>query len=344
MTTNDVVVRDILDELRQLGEVGRVRTLHARGLTDAALRHALAAGIVTRPRHGWVASLRADTDQLRAIALGARIGCASALRRFGVWAGTDPSLHLHVPRTASRVRSKAATAPTGLPHAISRSSPSNAAIGTAGVWHPSVPVRKRSGRKVWLASDAAPRVHWAIDDAPRDALDWIVSPQAALASAVRCMEVEHAAAAIDSALHEGMLTRRQLDAVLASVPSSCASLVDEFTGVPESGVESVFVRRMSNAGFRVQPQVDLAGHGRYDGLLDDCVLFEVDGRGFHSGAAEFFADRDRSLVGQAFGIPVVRPSAKHVLDDWPTTFAAVTRTVADAKIVRRHRGLPPVTD
>ena len=347
---------DILDELSQLGQVARVGTLRRRGFTDAALRAALTAGIVTRPRHGWVATRRADPDQLRAIAHGARIGCFSALRRFGVWAGTDLTLQLQVPHTASRVPRPTAPEPAPptpprpptpppplLRRAVAESpAPKKSVVDNAGVWHPSVPKYKRGKRKVRLASDAAPRVHWAVELVPRAALDWIVSPQEALAEAVRCMDAEHAAAAIDSALHERMLSRRQVDTVLASVHRT--SLVDGFTGAPESGVESLFVRRMAGAGFRVQPQVNLVGHGRYDGLLDGCVLFEVDGRGFHSGADEFFADRDRSLIGQAFGVPVVRPSAQHVLEEWPMTFAAVARTVADAKIVRQYRGLPPVID
>jgi hypothetical protein len=184
-------------------------------------------------------------------------------------------------------------------------------------------------------------VHWARELSPRQALDWIVSPQTALAAALRCMDAEHASAAIDSVLRERVLTRRQVDALMASLPNRSASLVDRFTGMPESGVESLFVRRISGAGFLIEPQVDLAGFGRYDGIIDGCVLFEVDGRGFHSGSDEFFADRDRTLIGQAFGIPVVRPSARHVLEDWPMTLAAVARTVEDAKIVRRHRGVPP---
>ena len=102
------------------------------------------------------------------------------------------------------------------------------------------------------------------------------------------------------------------------------------------------MRRLAAHGFHVQTQVALAGFGRYDGMIDGCVLFEVDGRGFHSGSAEFFADRDRTLVAQVFGIPVVRPSARHVLEDWPTVLEAVTRTVEDAKVVRRSRRLPPV--
>ena len=55
---------------------------------------------------------------------------------------------------------------------------------------------------------------------------------------------------------------------------------------------------------------------------------------------EFFTDRDRTMVGQALGMPVVRPSARHVLEDWPMVMATVTRVVEDARLVRAHRGLP----
>ncbi|MGW9631251.1 hypothetical protein ACWGST_11150 [Agromyces sp. NPDC055520] len=315
---------DLDRELARLGHVARVATLRNRGLTKTTLVSALAAGSVVQPRNGWVATVSADDDQLRAIAVGGRVGCLSALRRFGVWAGTDERLHLHVPRTASRL------------------APMTTVIETSndGVWHPTVPERRRRGT-VRLASGSAPRVHWAREFAPARALDWIVSPQTALASAVRCMSAEHASAAIDSAIHERVLTRPEVDGVLASLPASCASLVDDVTGQPESGVESIFIRRLVREGFSVEPQFDLAGLGRYDGLIDECVRFEIDGRGFHSGSREFFADRDRTLVAQAFGMPLVRPSALHVLEDWPMVLAAVSRTVADARLVRGHRGLPP---
>jgi hypothetical protein len=280
-----------------------------------------------RPRHGWIASPLADRDQLRAIAVGGRIGCTSALRRYGVWSGIDDALHLHVPRTAARL------AP----------SPEIPDRANAGVWHPSVSASRQRGRAVRLASDAAVRVHWAREGSRRVALDWIVSPQTALATAARCVDAEHASAAIDSALHERVLRRSEVDALVAMLPRRCGTLVDRFTGGPESGVESLFVRRIAGAGYHVEPQVDLAGFGRYDGVINGCVLFEVDGRAFHSGSDAFFTDRDRTLVGQVFGIPVLRPSARHVLEDWPITLAAVARTVADAEIVRRHRRLPPIT-
>ena len=157
------------------------------------------------------------------------------------------------------------------------------------------------------------------------------------------MDAEHASAAIDSALHERVLTRHQVDEILASQPERSAALVDGFTGRPESGVESLFVRRTAAAGFTVESQVDLAGFGRYDGVINGCVLFEIDGHAFHSGFDRFFADRDRTLIGQAFGVPVVRPSARHVIEDWPMVLAAVVRSVEDAELVRRARRLPPIS-
>ncbi len=248
------------------------------------------------------------------------------LARFGVWSGVDDALHLQVPRTASRL---APATPSPL-------------VANAGVWHPSV-AAEASHRIVRLVSDAAPRVHWAVEPAPGGALDWIVSPQAALACALRCLHAEHASAAIDSALHERVLTRPQVDEILAVQPHRSATLVDGFTGRPESGVESLFVRRTTAAGFMVESQVDVAGFGRYDGVINGCVLFEIDGHAFHSGADRFFTDRDRTLIGQAFGVPVVRPSARHVLEDWPMVLAAVVRSVDDAELVRRARRLPPIS-
>ena len=211
-----------------------------------------------------------------------------------------------------------------------------------GVWHPSVPVGRRRERLIRLADAGSATVHWTPDTAPEHALDWIVSPQAALAQSLRCLDREHAMAAIDSVLHERVMTRREVDALLRRIPSRFASLVDRYTGLPESGVESLFVRRVAAEGFDVRSQFELPGIGRFDGVIEGSVLFEVDGRAHHVGPTKFFDDRDRTLSAQGLGVPVLRPSAIHVLDHWPSTMAAVARVVADATLARRSRGLPPL--
>ncbi|MDF0514441.1 hypothetical protein PX701_12480 [Agromyces sp. H3Y2-19a] len=313
--------------LSLLGEIARARTLRARGVSARDIRAALDAGAVTAPRTGWIASPLADRDQIRAVQVGGRIACVSALGRLGLWGGDDRRLHLQVPHSASR------RSPWIEPTKRE----------AAGVWQPKVPERRRERRFVLLAGSMEPRIHYRPDPAPADAFDWIVSPQAAIASALRCLDDENGRALLDSVLHERQLSARQLDALLARLPKSVSTLRDEFTGVPESGVESLFVRRVARAGHVVRPQVDVAGYGRFDGCIDGCVLFEVDGEAFH-GNDRFFEDRDRTLVSQSYGRPVLRPTAKHVLDEWPLVASAVERVVDDAKALMRLRGLPPLVD
>ncbi len=303
------------------GEVAHIRSLRRFGVTDAAIRAAESSGALSRPRARWFASRSADRDQLRAIAAGGRIGCLSALRRLGIWSGADDALHLSVPRSTPRVIRN----------------PPVESSENAGVWHPIVPEARRNGRSVRLAADGPVRVHYTHELQPAAARDWVVSPMTALATALRCLPAEHASAAIDSALHERVLSRRDLDEVLAALPSTARVLVDEFTGIPESGVESLFIRRLAAAGYRIEAQVEVAGVGRVDGSINGCVLFEIDGRAYHSGAQQFYGDRDRTLVSQSFGVPVVRPSARHVIEDWPFVAATVERVVADAELLLKVR-------
>jgi hypothetical protein len=316
----------ILQALASEGEVARSSTLRRRGVTARELTAAVGSGEIRRLRPGWYASHRADHDQCRAVMIGGRVGCVSALAHFGVWSGVERALHVQMPVHSQRPRLEV----------------QHVRGSAIGVWHPSVPARRRRERLVRLADTGSATLHWTPDGAPATAQDWIVSPQAALAQSLGCLDREHAMAAIDSALHEGLMTRRDVDALLRRIPSRFADLVDRHTGRPESGVESLFVRRVAAEGFDVRSQFELPGVGRFDGVIEGCVLFEVDGRAHHVGAPKLFDDRDRTLSAQALGVPVLRPSAIHVLDHWPSTVAAVARVVADASLVRRAHGLPPL--
>jgi hypothetical protein len=322
---------DILDVLGALGEVATITTLRAAGLADRQLRAAARSGGIRRLRPGWYASWRADAEQCRAVALHGRLGCASALERMGAWSGVGVDPHVHVPRNAARLNRAPA-------HELDRA-PADASAPPAPVWHPSAPQRMRRGIRV-AAPDRTPLVHWRDELDPAGSLDWIVSPTTALAEAVRCLPPEHAQAAIDSAIAERMLGRREVERIVAASPVRLGLVVDEYCARLESGVESLFVRRLISAGYRVEPQFRVAQAGRFDGVIEGCVLYEVDGWLHHSTRASFVSDRERTLVGQAFGMPLVRPAALHVLDDWPLVEAAVARTVADALLLRRFRARP----
>ncbi|MDR5698212.1 hypothetical protein [Agromyces aerolatus] len=299
-----------------VGEVAHIDQLRRYGLPDLVWRDAVRAGRLRRLRRGWYASPAADRDQCHAVRVHARIGCVSALARFGVWSGETDSLHLQVARNAARLRPD--TAPD-------RSD-------AAPVWHPKVPERRR--RELRLSTRFSPVIHWRDDADPANSLDWLVSARSALAEGIRCLDREHAQAAVDSAIAERALGRREVERIVAGAPRSTGVRVDEFCNLLESGAESLFVRRLLQAGYTVHPQFELSRHGRFDGLIEGCVLYEIDGWAHHRSRESFYGDRDRTLVAQSFGVPVVRVTAQHVLRDWPTVASAVARTVADARTSR----------
>ncbi|QAY74772.1 hypothetical protein ET445_16955 [Agromyces protaetiae] len=314
---------DIRFLLSRLGEVAQLSTLRRAGLSDAEIRELVRARHLIRLRRGWYCSSAADRDQRRAVTVHGVVGCSSALARLGVWSGVDRALHIHVPRNAARL---------------------GTAVGPLEgsdipVFHPLTPDRLRRGIRP-SAPASAPRVHWAEERDRAAALDWIVSPSTALAEASRCLDPLHAQAAVDSMIGERVMTAASVRRVLASLPSTHGLVVDELSGRIESGAESIFVRRLQAAGYQVEPQFRLPGHGRYDGLIEGCVLFDIDGWAFHSEREQFAADRDRTLVAQAFGMPLIRATATQVLDDWPTVRAAVDRVVGDARMLRGVRRLP----
>ena len=314
---------DLLALLARLGEVARVTTLREAGATDVALREAARRGDVLRIRRGWYASPAADAEQRRAVLMHGRLACASALARLGVWSGDSKRTHLQVATNAARLDVGARTP----------------AIAVPGVWHPATPERRRRGLRS-VEPWRVPIVHWRDDPDPEQALDWIVSPKAALAQAMRCLPRDHAQAAIDSAVAEGLLPREEVATIVAAAPSGRRLIVDDLSERLESGAESLFVRRLIDSGYRVEPQFDFGSHGRYDGVIDECVLFEVDGWRHHSTKERFHSDRHRTLIGQAFGMPVVRPSATDVLEDWPLVEVVVARVVADARRLRPPAGRP----
>ena len=303
-----------------VGEVAHLSTLRRYGLPDEALREAVRQGRLRRLRRGWYASPAADRDQCHAVAVHGRIGCVSALARFGIWSGETTSLHAQVARNAARLR----------PEVIAPRS------GTPGVWHPKVPDRQR--RALRLSTPSAPVVHWRHDPDAANALDWLVSARSALTEAVGCLDPEHAQAAVDSAIAERALNRREVERIVAGAPQRAGLQVDDLCGRLESGVESLFARRLIRAGYVVEPLFELLDHGRFDGMIEGCLLYEVDGWAHHRSYERFHGDRDRTLVAQAFGLPVIRVTAQHVLEDWPTVEAAVVRTLADARTLLSLRG------
>ena len=285
----------------------------AAGLTRRELESAVNRGELTRPRRGWYANRLADDDQLRAVVAGARIGCVSALRRWGVWSGEGDRLHLQVPRTSS-----------GL---VLREAPRGAQLR---VPHPAweLPL----DWAIRPCDAAGPVAHWVPPLQPHRALDWIVSPVDALAQAVRCQREEHALACVDSALHEGVVTLAEWEAVLASLPARLRALDEYKDSRADSGNETIVRLRLRRLGLRSEPQVRLPGIGFIDLLVEGLVPLEVDSEAHHSSHGQRQRDRSRSLLSAALGSPTLRIGPEHLTArEWPLVVVAIDRQLADAR-------------
>ncbi|NYD66985.1 endonuclease domain-containing protein [Agromyces atrinae] len=307
------------------GEVVHVRQLQHAGVRRRAILAAIERGELIRIRVGWYASPRADVDQWKAVLAGGALGCVSALARDGVWSGIGRDLHVSVSRAAHPRLMTSAPGGVRVP-----------------VWGPRASADVRRNRSVRLSTGEMPTVHRHEGGIPLGHPTWAVPAPIALAQALRCQTSEHALAVLDSIIREGVMARDEAIAVARRVPS-VARLVatDPFIGIPESGVESIFLRRVAALGLSVRPQFRHPVGGRFDGIIEGCLAYEVDGFAHHASADAFAADHDRTLRSLAFGLPVIRVTARHVLADWPIVESAILRAVADARLLRDIRHLPP---
>jgi very-short-patch-repair endonuclease len=75
--------------------------LRAQGHTVDSIRREIAAGRLERVIKGWYATPRTDRQAVRAMRLGGRLGCVSALRLKGAWCPPDQGVHIEFPSYAS---------------------------------------------------------------------------------------------------------------------------------------------------------------------------------------------------------------------------------------------------
>lgn len=75
--------------------------LRAAGETIQSVRDGIAAGRLERVIRGWYALPGADRDAVRAMRLGGRLGCVSALALHGAWSPPERGMHLVLPSHAS---------------------------------------------------------------------------------------------------------------------------------------------------------------------------------------------------------------------------------------------------
>jgi very-short-patch-repair endonuclease len=187
--------------------------------------------------------------------------------------------------------------------------------------HPHVHVARSTSR---LPPQAAPiRLHWrSLVRTPHPAAT-SVEVFDALIQAAGCLPPRDLVAAIDSALHLGLLREDELDELFAHLPRRQRRLRRLVDGRAESGTETLvrLMLRMLGADVRIQVRID--GVGRVDLLVNGWLVVECDSRAYHSSWEAQRTDHRRDQNLAALGYVVYRPIAEDILHHPEAVVAAL---------------------
>jgi very-short-patch-repair endonuclease len=178
-----------------------------------------------------------------------------------------------------------------------------------------------------------PRVHWRPLVEPRMPDSDRVGVVDALIQASGCLSHREWIASVDSAIHLRLLSASGLAAMSRSLPKRLQRVLRLVDGRAESGLESIERVIAVELGFRVRSQVQFTGIGRADLVVEDWIVIETDGTGFHDVS---LASRDRSRDARlaARGRTVLRPGYSLVVYDQPAVARQLIGAVASHRKVR----------
>mgnify|MGYP000156121916 CR=1 FL=1 len=289
-------MHDLLALIADVGGAADRRFLNDHGFSDRRLRAALRDGLLDRPRRGWYTAWARDDPRFMAMRVGGRLTGLSAIRALGGWVRVRPRLDVAVPVNASRLRNP------------------------------------RHRRTPWHRSRADPgTLNWSSERHDRRTSSGIVPLVEALERVCRTAGHEDAIAAIDWARRSGSIDAIDLAELGLRLPRPLRWMLAASDVRCDSLPESLARTRLRSCGFRVESQVALEGTSPVDLLVEGHVAVEVDGGEFHVNAFE--KDRAKDLAITRAGMHALRPSARHVFENWPTVLTAISRALLE-------RGIP----
>ena len=277
-----------------LGGFAQKQQLVARGARDVDLTRAVRSGEVIRARQGWYTTLSPQDPAVRAVRVGGRLTGLSAIEQAGGWVIRSRYLHVSVPRNGARHRS-----------------PSNRhrrlRAGTSTVRHwDDVGVLERGTASSVSVADALYRV--VLDES-----------------------FEQAVAALDWALHTGVLDEIDFETLMLALPENLRAVREWVDAACESLPESLARTRLRIAGHHVEIQAELPTGEFVDLVVDRAIGLEVDGRRWHEGS--FDRDRNKDITITLERMHGLRPAASTVFADWARLYAAICVALGE-------RGIP----
>ena len=247
--------------------------LRACGASSAMLTGAVRGGHLIRVRRDHYALPQTDRHVLRAVRVGGRLGCVSALRSLGIFGFDHRATHIHLPRELSRPRS---------PHDRRR------------------PLTSQNRQDAVL--------HWQELTDPFAVVEYRVGVIDALRQVLRCNEPVHALASIENALFLGVISEADLGVIFSGLPQECLAVKQRINPKSEAGQETVLRCALEDAGIHSEIQVDIPFVGRVDGLIDGRLIWEADSRLAHDGWELHVRDRDRDIDAARQGYMTLRPA------------------------------------
>lgn len=282
---------DIIQDIARHGGLAATHELHTAGWTKRQLASAVAAGIIVRVRQGWYASPTTLEARTRAVRVGGRLTCASAVHDLGLWELAPSRIHVSVERSASRLR-----------HSLDRT-------------------KRRS-----VHPDAAVVVHWRERRRPSDR--FVTSIHQILMDMVWCYTPEIVVATVDSALHAGWLQASEWLAEIARLPARLRRLLALVDGESESFLESIMRFRLRMLGIRTRLQVRIPSVGRVDLVIGTRLVIELDGWRYHRDRDSFEEDRRRDARLAVLGYRVLRFTYRQLMRKWQVVRTTIAACIA----------------
>ena len=170
--------------------------------------------------------------------------------------------------------------------------------------------------------------HWRIlpEVTPRRQ-SWRESVEQTTAQILLSCDRSYALAAVDSALHLGLLSEVGVDAIFSRMPSRLLALRDAVDGGADSGLESIVRLWLLDSGLPLMIHPSIIGL-EVDLLVGQSLVIEVDGKEFHAGAEAFENDRQRDAALGSVGCIVIRFSYAQVMHDRPSCVARIREHLA----------------
>lgn len=240
--------------------------LLAGGAQSRGLTRDVRAGRLIRVYRDHYALPDTPEHVVRAVRVGGRLGCVSALADRHVFVFRPDAGHIHLERGASRLRS-----------------PGDRRLPLS--------TRNRDGATL----------HWSPLLRPEDASAHVVGAVDAVAQALRCQSPRMAVATLDSALNLKIIRSGDVRLIFDSLPERFQTIRALSDGRAEAGSETILRLLVRFAGLEFDIQVFIDGVGRVDMLIEGCLVVEADSRAHHAAWDRYVTDRTRDTTLAALG-------------------------------------------